>query len=35
MESLYKLAHEESTDKGTFVKCPLHEQSLRADLVKI
>lgn len=35
MESLYKLAHEKSTDKGTFVKCPLHEQSLRADLVKI
>lgn len=27
MESLYKLAHEKSTDKGTFVKCPLHEQT--------
>lgn len=35
MESLYKLAHEKSTDKGAFVQCPLHEQSLRADLIKI
>lgn len=33
MESLYKPAHEKSTDKDTFVKCPLHEQSLRADLI--